>query len=117
MISLLFNSQVELKMSEEKLTTALAELKEAAKYMIKLSKRLVRETNGGVRLSNYEFVQDTFLLLEDSTYVVNVKLLDWEVLLPEDGDGDPIYPDIYEDGYEFTPVKYDELMKNMLGPN
>ena len=92
-------------MSEEDLANALNELQEAVKEMIRNRKRLVRETNRGVSLSDYKTFQDIFLLLEDSKYVVKAKLMDWEDLLPEDGDGDPVYPDLGQDGFDFTRVK------------
>ena len=43
MISLLFNSQVELKMSEEEITAALNELRESVSEMNKFMKTLARD--------------------------------------------------------------------------
>ena len=97
-------------MSEEKLTDDLNELKEAAEEITKNSKRLVRETKRGVYLSDYRVFQDIFLTLEQSRTVVKEKLMDWEDLLPEDEDGDTVYPDLGEDGFDFTPVKFKAVL-------
>ena len=113
-ISLPFNSQVELEMSEEKLTTALNELKEAAKHMIKLKKALINYTRRGVGLLNYRTIQDSYLSLEQAKSIVQTRLSDWELVLPENADGETIYPDVDEEGFEFTPFKSEEFMKNTV---
>ena len=51
-------------MSEENLTAAVNELKECAEDMVKLSKRLARETKRGVDLSDYGAFQDIYLKLD-----------------------------------------------------
>ena len=91
LILLCLQVQVEFKMSEEKLTTALNELKEYAEDMIIVSKRLVRVTKKGVDLTDYRTAQDTYIKLDQLKSVVQAKLLDWEDLLPEDGEGDAVY--------------------------
>ena len=98
-------------MSEEEITAALNELKECVKDMIKVSKRLVRVTKKGIDLTDYRTAQDTYLKLDQLKSVVQAKLLDWEDLLPEDGEGDVVYPDIGMDGFEFTPVKSKIMFK------
>ena len=92
-------------MSDEEMITALNELKEAAEDMIKLSKRLSRETKRGVDLTDYRAFQDIYFELEKSKSIMKAKLMDWEDSLPEDGDGDIVYPDTGVEGFEFTPVK------------
>ena len=71
-------------MSKEEIMAALKELRESVTDMVKISKRLARETKRGVRLSDYRAFQDTYLKLEQSRSVVKDKLMDWEDLLPED---------------------------------
>ena len=71
-------------MSEENSANALNELKEAAEEMIKLSKRLCRESKRGVDLSDYDTFQDTYLELNKLKSVVKAKLMNGEDSLSED---------------------------------
>ena len=91
--------------NEEAKMAALNDLRETMGYMVKLRKELVWDTKKGVHLQSYRDFQDTYLKLKQMISVVNRKLQDWKNLLSEDEDGNTIYSDIGEDGFEFTPVK------------
>ena len=102
-------------MSEQELiANALEELKESVTKMVMFKKALTKDTKKGAALHNYRILQDTYLNLEQSKAVVQRRLNDWELLLPEDADGDIIYPDVDEGGFEFTPVKSEQILKDTM---
>ena len=107
--------QAELEMSEgELIAKALDELNESVTKLIKLKKALIKLTMKGVGLHNYRTIQDSYLSLEHANSVAQKRLIDWELLLPENADGGTIYPDVDEEGFEFTPVKSEQILKDTV---
>ena len=89
-------------MSEEEMMAALNELKESMMELFRLKKHLARITKKGVYFTSYRDIQDKYLNLKQGIVAAKRRLDDWEDLLPEDEEGDPIYPALGEAGYEYS---------------